>query len=165
MVDKKQNLEKMVEFVGTDECKFEKLILFTDVAMSLPKKKQKAVTRALIEMIVLKEKIIPNIKLGEVFFAKIQYAINDGDIILEVNEEGKPILTFKSDDNCRIEEIAHRLACYPEIKTHNMPILRCGKREVSINSKRGVVVHYDHFGDDFETELEEELKILCQIMS
>jgi hypothetical protein len=105
------------------------------------------------------------VTLSEASFARLQYSINDGDIKLEVNEDGKPILTFKSDDNCRIEEIAHRLACNSEIKTRHMPILRCGIREVSINSKRRVNVYFDNFdlGDDFKKELKEELSVLFYI--
>jgi hypothetical protein len=167
MIEDKQNLRKMVEFEDIDKSKFEKLILYTDTAMSLPNKKQKALNYALLEKIAIEEKILSNVKISEVSVAKLQYSINKGDITLEVNEEGKPVLTFKSDDNCRIEEIAHRLACNSEIKTRHMPILRCGIREVIINSKRGVNVYFDNFdlGDDFKKELKEELSVLCQIMN
>jgi hypothetical protein len=166
MVDKKQNLERIADFDDNDESEFEKFFLYIDTARSLPEKKQEALGRALTIKIVVEDKILPNEEIRVVSFAKLDNAINDGDITLEVNEEGKLIITFKSDDNCRIEEIARGLACSLKIKVRDMPILRCGIRKVIINSKRGVDVYYDNFdlGDDFEKELKEELKLLFQIL-
>jgi hypothetical protein len=57
MIEDKQNLRKMVEFEDIDKSKFEKLILYTDTAMSLPNEKQKALNYALIETIVIEDEI------------------------------------------------------------------------------------------------------------
>lgn len=112
-----------------NQSNFEKLDMFTSLMLTLPEEKQAAVKIVLEENASYSE---ISEKLHKVSADRGMQAINDGYATLKINKKGKAVLTFKSEGNCRFEELALILVSTLQVKSCNLPILRCGEKEIKI---------------------------------